>query len=38
MRQIALTTLANARCHEQSCESPNEVRAGSADGQRGMAA
>ena len=38
MRQIAHTTLANARCHEQSCESPNEVRAGGEAGRRGMAA
>ena len=27
LQQIAHTTLANARCYEQSCESPNEVRA-----------
>ena len=26
MQQIAHTTLANASCYEQSCESPNEVR------------
>ena len=38
LRQIAHTTLANARCHEQSCESPNEVRAGGEAGRRGKAA
>jgi D-lactate dehydrogenase len=27
MQQIAHTTLSNARCYEESCESPNEVRA-----------
>jgi D-lactate dehydrogenase len=36
MRQIARTTLANARCYEQECDSPNEVRArpGERDGRR----
>ena len=40
LQQIAHTTLANARCYEQSCESPNEVRARPRDenGRHGLAA
>lgn len=38
LQQIAHTTLANIRCLEQSCESPNEVRARPQGPRRDMAA